>query len=109
LIQTQPAEYLGYVAANQVLVGVPEIIVPITQYPGELFWSVWLRWFRWVRSMDILPFDEYQIVSLLLEMRLDSVNITCWKQFKRTIAQSRGYQFKIWKDFAIYLLQAGLD
>jgi len=109
LIQTQPAEYLGYFAANQVLVGVPEIFVRFIHYPEELFWDTWFRWFRWLRSMDISPFDEYQIISsLFLKMHLDSVNITCWKQFKRTKAQSIEYQ-SIWKDFAIYLLQAGLD
>ena len=109
LIQTQPAEYLGYVAANQVLVGVPEIFVRFIHYPEELFWDTWFRWFRWLRSMDISPFDEYQIISsLFLKMHLDSVNITCWKQFKRTKAQSIEYQ-SIWKDFAIRLLRAGLD
>jgi len=108
LIQTQPAEYLGYFAVNQVLVGAPEIFVRFIHYPEELFWDTWFRWFRWLRSMDISPFDEYQIISSFLKMRLDSVNIACWKQFKRTKAQSIGYQ-SIWKDFAIYLLQAGLD
>jgi len=114
LIQTQPAEYLGYFAVYQVLVGAPEIFVRFIHYPEELLhiWLDWLRWlrYRWLRDMDISPFDEYQIISSFLKMHLDldSVNITCWKQFKRTIAQFIGYQ-SIWKDFAIYLLQAGLD
>jgi len=108
LIQTQPAEYLGYVAANQVLVGVPEIIVRFTRYPKELL-HIWLDWLRWLRNMDISPFDEYQIISSFLKMHLDSVNIACWKQFKKTIKYTKKYQLQIWKDFAIYLLQAGLD
>jgi len=103
LIQTQPAEYLGYAAASQVLVGAPEIIV---RYPRDWFWLMQHIWIDWLGRID---FAEYQIASSLLIGHFNSVNITCWKQFKRTIAQSRGYQFKIWKDFAIYLLQAGLD
>jgi len=107
LIQTQPAEYLGYVAANQVLVDAPEIFVSFIRYPKNLL-HIWLDWLRWLRNMDISPFDEYQIISSFLKMHLDSVNIVCWKHFKRTIAQSIEYQ-SIWKDFAIHLLQAGLD
>ena len=110
LIQTQPAEYLGYAAVNQVIVAAPEYIWRykdwIRHYPEEWFWFWWRNLFDWFK--DILS-PEYQIASLLLKKRLDSINIFIWKQFKRTINSSDVYKLQIWKNFAIYLLQAGLD
>jgi hypothetical protein len=113
LIQTQPAEYLGYAAVNQVLVTRPDFRHYwdwIRRHPEELLWFCWRNLFDWWEFWfnDIL-LPEYQISSLLLKGRLDSINISIWKQFKKTIKSSDAYKLQIWKNFAIYLLQAGLD
>jgi len=116
LIQTQPAEYLGYAAVNEVIVYAPEYIWRyrdwIRHYPEELLWfwrRIWFDWWEFWFNDILLPEYEYQIASLLLKKRLDSINIFIWKQFKRTINSSDVYKLQIWKNFAIYLLQAGLD
>ncbi len=142
LIQTQPAEYLGYAAVNQVLVAAPKYIwleyirheyiwrygyrIPPEEWPwvfifchSEDFWRRVVdvinqvnRFWRSMadRSEDILSYEYLisSIFSTLLKGRLDSINIALWKQFKRMMKPYDKLQI-FWKNFAIYLLQSGLD
>jgi len=105
LIQTQPAEYLGYFVVNEVL----PYSDRFTRYI-DLCPCWWLDRFLKYAFEDMKTYYGYPItVSLLLKRRFDSLNIACWKHFKKTIKNANQYQLQIWKAFAIYLLKASLD
>jgi len=134
LIHDQPAEYLGYAAAGQLLFG--QVSTEFWEQLRDLWWDDprWLhRWREWYWSQvhliehlravlhsvsryrttarDAITLLGYLSPFGMIPLQvghMHSVNISAWKLFKRLRNHVVPEEVQIWKDFAKYLLIEGV-
>jgi len=129
LIQDQPAEYLGYAAAGQLLA--KHMFLVNVKFLRDWYreWRREYGWYWWHRveyALDMLERGEWhpEVARTLTEFfrhlplpltpvrwngRIDSQNITEWKTFKRKAALPKSWEAEAWKDFAMHLLIEGVS